>query len=96
MFLRNEVSRQIEVESSGIETLLADFLSECLNLSDIHSEVYNKVSFLEFTDNYLEANLSGYPVFRRSAEIKAATYHDLEIKKDETSGIWQATVLFDI
>ncbi|MBA3062929.1 MAG: archease, partial [Atribacteria sp.] len=29
-------------------------------------------------------------------EIKAATYHRLEIKKDEKSGLWRAQVIFDI
>ena len=95
-FLRQEVSRKIEIESPDSETLLVDFLSECLTLSDTYSELYNKVNFLELLDNYLEAEVWGYSTFRRVADIKAVTHHDLEIKKDETSGIWQATVLFDI
>ncbi len=96
MFSRQEISRKIEIESPSPDILLVDFLNECLCSADTHSELYNKVVFLEFIDNYLEAILWGYPTFRRSGDIKAATYHDLEIKKEEASGVWSATVVFDI
>jgi len=36
------------------------------------------------------------PSIKIEKEIKAATYHRLEIKKDEESGLWRAQVIFDI
>ena len=36
------------------------------------------------------------PSVKIEKEIKATTYHRLEIKKDEESGFWRAQVIFDI
>ena len=36
------------------------------------------------------------PSVKIEKEIKAATYHRLEIKKDGESGLWRAQVIFDI
>jgi len=97
--LRPELKRQnlkrktIKVKSLDPGALLVDFLSEILYLTQVNKEIYNKVKFTKFTDTGLEAGLFGQTVKRFGEDIKAATYHDLEIKKNKH---WQATVLFDI
>ena len=92
--LKTEVKRQIKIKSPDLPALLVDFLSEALCLSQINKEVYFNVSFQKFTDNEIIGKLIGQKVERFNEDIKAATYHDLDIRQKKEN--WEATVLFDI
>lgn len=87
--------REIKINSPDLEALLVDFLSEVLYLSQVNREVYNDVKFTKFTGREIEGELVGQKVERFGEDIKAVTYHDLDIhqRKDR---IWEAIVLFDI
>lgn len=93
------ITHEIEVHSSKLEYLLVDFLSECLYLSDANKEAYFKVDILEFQENkniFLKAKAFGVKITGFEAfEIKAVTYHDLELKQFE-DGSWYAIIVFDI
>jgi len=52
-------------------------------LTQVNKEIYNKVKFTKFTDTELEAELSGQKVERFGEDIKAVTYHGLEIKQNK-------------
>ena len=93
--LSPKVKREIQIKSLDLETLLVDFLSEVLYLSQVNKEIYNEVKFKKFSDTELEAELVGQKVERFGEDIKAVTYHGLEIcqRKD---GTWEITILFDI
>ena len=91
---KEKVVREIKIESSDQESLLVDFLSEALAQSDINNEAYFEAKFDKLADKELEGKFFGCPVESFAAEIKAVTYHGLEIK--QVNGQWQATVLFDI
>ena len=90
-----EMKRKIKVSSLDLPSLLVDFLSEALYLSEVNQEVYNNIQFTKFGDKNLEGILLGKKLKRIGVVIKGVTYHDLDIhqKKDKT---WQATILFDI
>ena len=59
--------------------LLVDFLSEILYQSQINKEIYNNVKFNKFTITELEAEIFGQKVERFGEDIKAVTYHNLDI-----------------
>ena len=84
----------MKIKSADEQSLLVDFLSEALAQSDINNEAYFEAKFDKLTDKELRGKVYGYPVERFGLEIKAVTYHGLEIKK--VNGDWEATVLFDI
>jgi SHS2 domain-containing protein len=89
------VERVIKVNSLRLELLLVDFLSECLALSDIYHEVYTEVTHIELTRVSVTAQVKGCKITGFSyGEIKAVTYHDLEVKK--VNNQWQALLVFDI
>jgi len=48
-----------------------------------------------FSGNKIEAELIGQKVERFGEDIKAVTYHGLDIYQ-KAGGTWEATVLFDI
>jgi len=91
---KEKVSREIKIEYLDRESLLVNFLSEALTLSDINEEVYLKVKFDKLTDKYLKAKLEGYKIKSRELEIKAVTWHNLKIEKKGDH--LEAIVLFDI
>jgi len=102
--LDNVVAKRIiKISSPDLGALLIDFLSEVLYLIQANKEIYSDINFKKLTNPSassgqvaeLDAELTGHKVERFGEDIKAATYHNLDIhqKKDET---WEATVLFDI
>ncbi len=85
----------VEVSSPDIESLLVDFLSDALWLSDVHNEAYLDVQIHELTNTYIKATIFGVEVTGFDVvEIKAVTYHDLYIQ--QVDGAWQAEIVFDI
>ena len=87
--------RIIKISSTDLEALLIDFLNEVFYLTQANKEIYSDIDFKKLTNIELEAELLGKKTKRFGEDIKAATYHDLNIhqKKD---GTWEATVLFDV
>ncbi len=86
--------REIKIESPDLPALLVDFLSEVLYLIQTDKETYDDSKFISFSDTALATELFGQKAERFGEDIKAVTYHDLEVKKID--GGWQATILFDI
>lgn len=89
------VEHKVVVRSSDQETLLVDFLSECLYISDVHNEAYFDAQFATFSDTELDAVVYGVAITGfEVVEIKAVTYHDLTL--EQIDGLWCATIVFDI
>lgn len=85
----------VEVESTDLESLLVDFLSQAWWLSDVYNEAYLAACVEFLTDTRLRATLSGVAISGFDVvEIKAVTYHDLKIKKEGDQ--WQVDIVFDI
>jgi len=93
--LGEKATREIRIKSSDLATLLVDFLNEVLYLNQVNKENYFDVKFKKFTDTEIEGELIGQKIERLGEDIKAATYHNLDLhqKEDKT---WEATVLFDV
>ena len=90
-----KIRREVKIKSLDLQTLLVDFLSEILYLTQVNKEIYRDVKFKELSDSEVRGEIFGQKVESFGKDIKAVTYHSLDIhqKKDET---WEATVLFDI
>ena len=85
----------VTIRALDKESLLIDFLSECLYLSDTHDEVYFDVQFKELTDTEIDALVYGISITGyQGVEVKAVTYHDLSI--ESIDGLLVATIVFDI
>lgn len=85
----------IEINSIDQNSLLVDFLSEALYLSDTHNQAYLDATIIELTETFVKATLHGIAITGFQAlEIKAVTYHNLAIKK--INDLWQVDIVFDI
>ena len=88
----------IELEAPNLEQLLVDWLSELLYLNTSRNQVFGffKVN-LDEKNNKLTAKIFGEKFtlskHKIGSEIKAVTYHILEVKKKKP---YHVQVLFDI
>ena len=99
--VKNEVvgssteERKINIDAPDGTALLIDFLNEVLTLSQTSKEVYRRVSFTEFSPVKLEAVLQGIKVNDFDEDIKAVTYHEADVKRND-KGEWETILIFDI
>jgi len=91
---------KIKLEAGNLEGLLFAWLNELLYISETKLVILSKFKIKELSDYQIKAEVEGAkinpPSVKIEKEIKAVTYHRLEIKKDEESGLWRAQIIFDI
>ncbi len=87
---------ELEIDSPDLEQLLVDWLSELLFLNSAKNLVFGTFN-ITISDNHLSAKVFGEEFdttkHKIGAEIKAVTYHMLEVKNSEP---YHVQVLFDI
>jgi SHS2 domain-containing protein len=98
--LKENFYDKIKLEADNLEGLLFAWLNELLYIGETRLVILNKFQIKELFDFQIKAEVGGAkinsPCIKIEREIKAVTYHRLEIKKDEESGLWRAQVIFDI
>ena len=98
--LKENFYDKIKLEAKSLEDLLIAWLNELLYISEVKLVILNKFKIKELSDGQIKAEVGGTKInhlsVRIKREVKAVTYHCLEIKKDEESGLWSAQVIFDI
>lgn len=90
-----KVKRFLEIQSVDKTALLIDFLNEVLYQSHVNKEIYIEVKFLEFSETALKAEIYGVKIEEFDEDIKAVTYHEAEIVKNE-KGNFETVIVFDI
>jgi SHS2 domain-containing protein len=94
---QGEIQREVRIESSDIESLLIDFLSEVLFISEVESLVFSG-AFLRINGLSLIAELKGEPFdpARHSggSEVKGISYSGLAITHDANG--YMLDIIFDV
>ena len=89
---------QLELTADTLEDLLVNWLSELLYLFSAQQILFCRFEITEIDNRHLLAKAFGETLDQSrhdlQAEIKAVTYHDLEVQKLEHG--WIARVLFDV
>jgi SHS2 domain-containing protein len=75
------------------EGLLVAFLSEILYFGEHENLGFDSID-VEIDDNQLQGVLSGSGIASRKKEIKAVTYHNLQIIHED--GRFQVEIVFDV
>lgn len=88
-------SKMLNIESIDQTSLLIDFLSEALQYSHEEKIIYCRVKIIKLEEKSLEAEIFGRGADGFDEDIKAVTYHEAEIRKNE-KGNWEVTIVFDI
>ncbi len=93
---KNEAFEEyIQLSSVDITSLLVDFLSRVLNLSYLNKVLYYHLDSFVISGNKLSVIVSGTRVKSFDEDIKAVTYHEAEVKRNN-EGQWETTIIFDI
>jgi SHS2 domain-containing protein len=94
---RSGVKKQIALDAPATESLLSDFLSEILFVSDVDSFVIAHAD-VTITGTHLDAVLDGEPFdpqrHNKGTEIKGVSYSGLAIEKN--ADIYQIEIIFDV
>jgi SHS2 domain-containing protein len=88
-----QVERNFVVEAPDAEGLLVNFLGELLHMLDQEGIAFEQYE-LKVTENAVNAKLHGGQVAVRKKEIKAVTYHNLEIQNKVDR--LEAELVFDV
>ena len=98
--VNNNFSCKVILKAEDLEDLLVAWLNELLYISETKLVILTKFKIKELSIKNIGAEVEGIKITRSGRkiekEIKAVTYHCLEIKKDEEKGFWSAQVIFDI
>ncbi len=76
-------------------TLLIDFLSELLTLAYTEKAIFCYVHIEKMSETQINAIVSGALVDGFEEDVKAVTYHEANVQKNET-GNWETIVIVDI
>jgi len=85
--------RDFEIPFIDQESLLVDFLSELLFLGEDEEIAFDSFKLKLCTDN-LKVQASGAPIQNQAKEIKAVTYHDMQIRETERGLV--VNIVFDV
>ena len=85
----------IELKATDNTSLLIDFLSDALSQSYINNVVFWDIEIIELMEYKIRAKLSGTQVEIYDEDIKAVTYHEAHVTKND-KGYWGTSIIFDI
>lgn len=86
---------KINLHAPDTTSLLIDFLSEVLTLSQVHKAIFFDFKIDQMTDCRLSGRLIGSKIDAFDEDVKAVTYHEAEVKVNE-NGDWETVIIFDI
>jgi len=93
-----KVATRVSVEATDQKALMVRWLSE-LNVRHITKHwLFSRFEIIELGDTHLSADVHGEPIDPERhtiyTEIKAITFHDLQIEKEDEH--WKAQIIFDL
>ncbi len=93
-------TREVEARAADLEALLVAWLNELIYLFDVEEMVFSEFHILEMDDVHLKARCQGEALDPEKHQFgigpKAATYHMLEVRREEPGSGWRARVIVDI
>jgi SHS2 domain-containing protein len=96
--LGENIKREVEMSAEDIEVLLVEWLNELIYISDVEHVILKRFEINALSSTELKATCFGEKIKpgqnRLKREIKAATYHMLQINK--VDGGYKVQIIFDI
>ncbi|MBI4608008.1 MAG: archease [Candidatus Rokubacteria bacterium] len=91
-------AREVRAQGETRESLLVNWLNDCLYLHDVEGFVARRIDFTVFEERRLHSLLRGEEVdpsrHRLGTLVKAATYHQLTMSQRDQR--WEIRVILDI
>jgi SHS2 domain-containing protein len=92
--ISTDVERHFELDAFDAESLLVEWLSELAYWAEAEMLVFREFDLRQVTPSHLEAIVRGGRAPNLQKQIKAVTYHNLEIITTD-NGL-ETTVVFDV
>jgi len=96
--VKPRIERKVELNGEGLERLMVDWLGQLLYLHEVEHLLFKEFLIESVGENGLKATAKGEffqeGVHVIKTEIKAVTYHQIQVKKRD--GGWRAQVIFDL
>ncbi len=96
--LKEDIKREVEVKAAEVEVLLVEWLNELIYISDVEHVLFKRFDINELDNTRVRAICFGEKMkpgqHRLKREIKAATYHMLQLKKDGSR--YKVQIIFDV
>jgi SHS2 domain-containing protein len=92
-----EVEKQIDLKADSLQDLFFEWVSEVIFYAHAYKIFFYKFYYLKLTEKQLLVNAFGVKVskdIKLKGEVKAITYHDFYIKKQEN--YWLANFIVDV
>lgn len=86
---------EISLVSGDMTTLLVEFLNEVLMYSHTQKAVFFDVNFQHISEKKIRAKIMGKRINAFDEDIKAVTYHEAQVEKNE-SGMFETIIVLDI
>jgi SHS2 domain-containing protein len=92
--IKEKISKKIKVKGKDNERLLFEFLGELIFLLDSEDFILSKIKNLKIKNNKLEAEVIGDNAsdYDFSNEVKAVTYNEMFVKKQNNKYVIQVIV----
>lgn len=90
-----KIKQEIAVRAVDVSSLLVEFISQVLAEQEARGAVFIQSVFRTFGENFLDAEVTGVSVQEPAAEIRAISYADVEIKKNQDTGLFETTLVFE-
>ncbi len=84
----------LQVEAADWESVLVAWLNELLFLKEQRNEAYPEIEVVAIDHRHLSVLLRGGRVAAWTRDIKAVTYHNLQVVAGPD--VWQATLVLDV
>lgn len=98
--IEKSVERRVDLRAEELDALLYDWLAELVYLKDVHRELYCefRIELQQHDGFHLVAAVGGELIdplrHHTRTDVKAVTYHRLEIKKTDSG--YEAFVVLDL
>lgn len=90
---QERIIRKLDLSANDIESLLVMFLNDLLFLSEEEGLAFDRFD-VETDGGYLHADVYGAPISNQDKEIKAVTFHNLELRNKD--GLFSINIVFDV
>jgi SHS2 domain-containing protein len=84
----------VRLEDWDLESLLVSWLNELLFLTEVEGLLFVQFRIKSLSDTVLVARVGGVPGSVSKASIKAATFHDLCLVRQDDG--WATVITFDV
>lgn len=86
--------RTLDIAAGDAESLLVAWLQELLYLSETEGVIFEHFSIERLTSTHLTATAWAWPAGRPEKPIKAVTYHNLAIRREDDG--YSVALVFDV